>query len=60
MPLDEKDKFDNDLVQKMVTRTDGFHNYANTKPTIIITFITAILAAIGSNTGNAVAYQIAI
>lgn len=56
MPLDEKDKFDNDMVQKMITRTDGFHNYANTKSTIIITFITAILAAIGSNAGNAVAY----
>lgn len=56
MPLDEKDKFDNDLVQKMITRTDGFHNYANTKSTIIITFITAILAATGSNAGSALAY----
>ncbi|HBK6045202.1 TPA: hypothetical protein LMX81_005013 [Citrobacter freundii] len=56
MPLDEKDKFDIDLVQKMITRTDGFHNYANTKSTIIITFITAILAAIGTNAGSAVAY----
>lgn len=56
MPLDEKDKFQNDLVQKMITRTDGFHNYANTKSTIIITFITAILAGIGTNTGSAVAY----
>lgn len=56
MPLDEKDKFDIDLVQKMITRTDGFHNYANTKSTIIITFITAILAAIGTNVGSAVAY----
>ncbi|MFP1904581.1 hypothetical protein ACLEDZ_04085 [Lonsdalea quercina] len=56
MPLDEKDKFDNDLVQKMITRTDGFHNYANTKSTIIITFITAILAAIGTNAGSALSY----
>ncbi|MEX9788158.1 hypothetical protein AB7X21_06710 [Providencia rettgeri] len=56
MPLDEKDKFDNDLIQKMITRTDGFHNYANTKSTIIITFITAILAAIGTNAGSALSY----
>jgi hypothetical protein len=56
MPLDDKDKFDNDLIQKMLTRTDGFHNYANTKSTIIITFITAILAAIGTNTGSALTY----
>lgn len=56
MPLDEKDKFDHDLIQKMITRTDGFHNYANTKSTIIITFITAILAATGGNAGNALAY----
>lgn len=56
MPLDDKDKFDNDLIQKMITRTDGFHNYANTKSTIIITFITAILAAIGTNTGSALSY----
>lgn len=56
MPLDDKDKFDNDLIQKMITRTDGFHNYANTKSTIIITFITAILAAIGTNTGSAITY----
>lgn len=56
MPLDEKDKFDHDLIQKMITRTDGFHNYANTKSTIIITFITAILAAIGGNAGSALTY----
>lgn len=56
MPLDERDKFDHDLVQKMITRTDGFHNYANTKSTIIITFITAILAAIGTNAGSALLY----
>lgn len=56
MPLDERDKFDHELVQKMITRTDGFHNYANTKSTIIITFITAILAAIGANVGNALVY----
>lgn len=56
MPLDERDKFDHDLVQKMITRTDGFHNYANTKSTIIITFITAILAAIGTNAGSAIIY----
>lgn len=56
MALDDKDKFDNDLIQKMITRTDGFHNYANTKSTIIITFITAILAAIGTNTGSALSY----
>ena len=56
MPLDEKDKFDNDLIQKMITRTDGFHNYANTKSTIIITFISAILAAIGTNAGSALSY----
>ena len=56
MPLDEKDKFYNDLIQKMITRTDGFHNYANTKSTIIITFITAILAAIGTNAGSALSY----
>ncbi|QZY97724.1 Pycsar system effector family protein [Pantoea dispersa] len=56
MPLDEKEKFEHDMIQKMITRTDGFHNYANTKSTIIITFITAILAAIGTNTGSALAY----
>lgn len=56
MPLDEKDKFEHDLIQKMITRTDGFHNYANTKSTIIITFITAILAATGGNAGNALTY----
>ena len=56
MPLDEKNKFDNDLIQKMIARTDGFHNYANTKSTIIITFITAILAAIGTNAASALSY----
>lgn len=56
MSIDEKDKFDHDLMQKMITRTDGFHNYANTKSTIIITFITAILAATGANAGNALTY----
>ena len=56
MPLDEKEKFHHDLIQKMITRTDGFHNYANTKSTIIITFITAILAATGGNIGNALTY----
>lgn len=56
MTQDEKDKFNHDLIQKMITRTDGFHNYANTKSTIIITFITAILAAIGGNAGSALTY----
>lgn len=56
MSPDEKNKFNHDLIQKMITRTDGFHNYANTKSTIIITFITAILAAIGGNAGSALTY----
>lgn len=56
MTPDEKQAFHYDLIQKMITRTDGFHNYANTKSTIIITFITAIIAAIGAHTGHAIDY----
>ncbi|EDJ8881117.1 hypothetical protein OWZ45_000949 [Salmonella enterica] len=45
-----------DFLQKIITRTDGFLNYANTKSTIILTFITAITAAICTNTGSALKY----
>ncbi|MBO1928560.1 hypothetical protein J4731_00765 [Providencia rettgeri] len=45
-----------DLLQKMIVRTDGFHNYANTKSTIILTFIAAIIAAICTNINKALTY----
>ncbi|MDE9430961.1 hypothetical protein [Xenorhabdus bovienii] len=45
-----------DLLQKMIVRTDGFHNYANTKSTIILTFIAAIIAAICTNINKAISY----
>lgn len=38
-----------DLMSKVITRTDGFHNYANTKSTVILTFTTAVLAVFASN-----------
>lgn len=38
-----------DLMSKVITRTDGFHNYANTKSTVILTFITAVLAIFIAN-----------
>ncbi|MFB5745737.1 Pycsar system effector family protein [Cedecea sp. S5-13] len=37
---------------KVVTRTDGFHNYANTKSTVILSFTTALLALIIANLEN--------
>ncbi|WPD76586.1 DUF5706 domain-containing protein [Dickeya fangzhongdai] len=56
MAPDENHAFDSELLHKMITRTDSYLNYANTKSTIIITFITAIIAAIGTHTGNALCY----
>lgn len=56
MNSDEKQSFDSDFLHKMITRTDSYLNYANTKSTIIITFITAVIAAIGTHTGNAIHY----
>ncbi|HEJ9060177.1 TPA: hypothetical protein SML50_004514 [Serratia fonticola] len=56
MSSNEKQTFDSDLLHKMITRTDSYLNYANTKSTIIITFITAVIAAIGTHTGNAIRY----
>lgn len=41
-----------DLMCKVITRTDGFHNYANTKSTVILTFTTAILALIIANVSH--------
>ncbi|MCW2107094.1 UNVERIFIED_ORG: ABC-type nickel/cobalt efflux system permease component RcnA [Rahnella aquatilis] len=38
-----------DLMSKVITRTDGFHNYANTKSTVILTFTTAVLAIFIAN-----------
>jgi hypothetical protein len=56
---DEKEQtFQIDLMQKIITRTDGFHNYANTKSTIIITFITAIIAAVCANAPSAIKFLI--
>lgn len=46
----EQDGLDRlDLMCKVITRTDGFHNYANTKSTVILTFTTAILAIFIAN-----------
>lgn len=42
-----------DLMSKVITRTDGFHNYANTKSTVILTFTTAILAIFVANLSKA-------
>jgi len=44
---DELDRLD--LMSKIITRTDGFHNYANTKSTVILTFTTALAAVFASN-----------
>ncbi len=46
---EQKLNFKIDSLQKIITRTDGFHNYANTKSTILITFITAYTVAILTN-----------
>lgn len=56
MASDENHAFDSELLHKMITRTDSYLNYANTKSTIIITFITAMIAAIGAHTGDALHY----
>jgi hypothetical protein len=45
--LDGLDRLD--LMSKVITRTDGFHNYANTKSTVILTFTTAVLAIFIAN-----------
>ncbi len=47
-----------DLLQKMIVRTDGFHNYANTKSTIILTFIAALIAAICTNINKPINYLV--
>lgn len=52
--FDSKEKLD--LIQKMITRTDGFHNYANTKSTIILTFLTAMVVALLANIGKSIDY----
>ncbi|MNF62370.1 hypothetical protein D3C85_770680 [compost metagenome] len=55
MKEDEKElNFQIDLLQKIITRTDGFHNYANTKSTILITFITAFFVAVFTNYKHAI------
>ncbi|MEH8116859.1 hypothetical protein Q7I37_04660 [Aeromonas allosaccharophila] len=55
MAEDNKElSFHIDILQKIITRTDGFHNYANTKSTILITFITACFVAIFTNYKNAI------
>lgn len=56
MAPDENRAFDSELLHKMIARTDSYLNYANTKSTIIITFITAMIAAIGTHTGEALHY----
>lgn len=45
-----------DLLQKTIVRTDGFHNYANTKSTIILTLISAIIATICANINKVINY----
>lgn len=56
MNQDEKERFNSDLLYKMIIRTDSYLNYANTKSTIIITFITAVIAAIGTHSVSAIHY----
>lgn len=56
MKPDENIVDNNDLLHKMITRTDSYLNYANTKSTIIITFITALIAFVGAHAGNAIHY----
>ncbi|HAV2059542.1 TPA: hypothetical protein JHJ80_000111 [Enterobacter cloacae] len=56
MTPDANHAIDSELLHKMITRTDSYLNYANTKSTIIITFITAMVAAIGTHAGNALHY----
>ena len=56
MKPDENSVDNNALLHKMITRTDSYLNYANTKSTIIITFITALIAFVGEHAGNAIHY----
>lgn len=42
-----------ELFNKIIVRTDSYHNYANTKSTIIITFISALIVSISANIGKA-------
>lgn len=56
MTPEESSKIDTELLLKMITRTDSYLNYANTKSTIIVTFITAIIAAIGAHSGDVIHY----